>query len=193
MATLNKLGAIAFSVNNLTDLAKITKAWQGANLPWEMRNKVAIQAIPALLDEDTLRALFTASQNNNWRLTLLGYKHSGRGEEFASTLIKRRSDWWVKMWAKEFSETALSIDTTLALSCQKALEAKKVPTWQYHTREGAWSMYVDSVTQTVAASSYDGNGTPLAAGNLTKQLQEAFDKYEGEPTIAEKPKAVSRW
>lgn len=181
--TLSLMGALAFSVNSSKDLHALDAELNNSSLDYYSKNKIAIQSIPALLDEKTLEDIMDYAESNYLRVTMLGYKSSGRGEDFAQAQPLRADDWWLETW-KAHPRLSLSVDTVMASQCAPALTAMGVPSWQYHLREGSYSMFIDGVAQTAAASSYAGAGTPLdPAQPLDQQIASAFAAYAPEPSL----------
>jgi hypothetical protein len=144
------IGSVAFSVNSLGDLTKVSK--EIALMDWGIRAKVSIQTIPEIISSALLAKIFDLAANNNVRVTLLGYKETGRGEAFAGR-IARAPDFWIPM-AQEHRWLRLAIDTVMAEACEAALLAADVPEWSFSTVEGAFSMYIDAVEGMCGPSSY---------------------------------------
>jgi len=71
----------------------------------------------------------------------------------------------------------IAIDTTLAALCKDELSKVGVPPLTYHTSEGAFSMYVDAVTESIGPSSYSPEHMRLL--NITT----IWEDFAGLPTI----------
>lgn len=113
--------------------------------------KVNLHYVMGLGDRKHFEDYMREAALHGYRVTLLGYKTTGRGRE----VVPHPYGWWipaVDMLIEEGTCPNLSIDTPLAEEYEPHLP---VPTYLYHTREGAYSMYIDAVALTMGASSFD--------------------------------------
>lgn len=143
---IRRLGAIAFSVQTgeeVKELSAIHAAARAAGATTQFTAQVVVGAIP----EQDFKEVLAAAKNHNVRLTLLGYKMVGRGP--AAT--KYEYNWY--SLAKKAKLKMLAIDTVLA----KGLPGEVPKTW-YHTEEGAWSCYINALTEQMGPSSYCDSG-----------------------------------
>lgn len=100
-----------------------------------------------------LASFLQAAHGVGWRVTLLGYKTSGRG----SSRVPHNYDDWLVVVSDLIDRGLcpdLSIDTPLAAQFESLLP---VDHRFFHTKEGAYSMYVDCVTMRMGASSFSGS------------------------------------
>jgi hypothetical protein len=99
---------------------------------------------------------------NYVRITLLGYKETGRGTKFKEIAINRSWDKFDEStWLTVLDELhkkgelgRISIDTTLAHRYLDRLKTLGIPDWMYHVEEGKYSVYLDMVQHTIGPSSY---------------------------------------
>lgn len=161
---LKHIGAFAFSVDGDTmpkldriyDILKY-RGWTGYG-----KEKLTLQVVPATVSAYQLETTLTWAAAKNIRVTLLGYKESGRGAKFkeiglAKSWGKFNEGEWLGTVAKLNKEKKLgrlSIDTTLASKYEAELKELGLPDWLYHTKEGQYSMYLDLVQMKYGPSSY---------------------------------------
>lgn len=148
---LNLAGAVAFSVNDVPGWTKFTKAYDQTT--WHNARKVTLQIIPEIVSTPLMEEILAWCAKNDVRLTLLGYKTTGRGNLFDGR-IHREDGFWIPLTASHGTDLRLAIDTVLAEKSQEQLKEAGVPDWCYHTVEGKSSLYVDAVTGHVGPSSY---------------------------------------
>lgn len=168
-------GAAAFSVNDLACLNRFDDAYR--TLDKALRPHVGIQCVPELCDEATFDALVGWADANEARLTLLGYKETGRGAGFTGR-IRRPAEFWIERVARY---QRVAVDTVLAAQCADALEEAGAAKWSYHTKEGKFSAYVDAVRSAMGPSSFAGSLDPLnlaaPAEQVVEDLRERFARY----------------
>ena len=124
--------------------------------------KFTLQIIPATMNQYELEQLLTLAHDLDIRVTLLGYKDTGRGAKFKEITINRSwnkfdESQWLQVLTKLNGENRLgkiSIDTTMASKYKQQLETSGIPEWLYHIEEGKYSMYMDMVANTYGPSSY---------------------------------------
>jgi hypothetical protein len=173
-------GAAAFSVNDSVSLQRFEKSLTAAALGW--RANISVQVIPEICTESFLKEVAAFCARHQLRLTLLGYKRSGRGGDFEADSTLAPASAWIDV-VKRHKDLRVAVDSTLAESCQGDLAARDVPEWMYHTSEGSFSMYVDAVTRKASASSYVEPDlmepldldAPVEA--LTQEILEKFKRY----------------
>ena len=161
---LEACGAFAFSVDgsNWREAQRIVDVFKYRG--YEMK-KFNLQVIPAVVSEYDFGHILDFASTNGIRVTLLGYKDSGRGQKYRSIASNKR------LWSENFDEEkwlsvlktrqekgqrvpSLSIDTTLASTHLEKLKETGIPEWLYHTQEGKYSMYLDAVKNQYGPSSY---------------------------------------
>jgi hypothetical protein len=159
---IEQAGAFAYSIDSdrieedVDDLASVLD-YNGID-----PERANVQAIigPGLIDNEAkLCWLLDAAMNRKLRVTLLGYKTTGRGAEFKAKSLPRNNPpgWWVKTIkerADEHKYQDIGIDTVLAAEGQEKLAAAGIPSYMYQTKEGGFSCYIDAVKRKIGPSSY---------------------------------------
>lgn len=147
----DKLGAFAFSVDSFTDVKKlyeVIKQW-----PDKYRNRASVQyIIGANTNEWDLNYILRECANSGLRITLLGYKTTGRGKAFG----EKPSSKWLNIVRDVCKEKYLrvGIDTVLADKHWDDLIKVGVPSYCMTRYEGKYSCYIDAVNNTIGPSSY---------------------------------------
>lgn len=142
------IGGFAYSAENAAQIRSAAKLFR--NIP---KRFVNLHYVMGLGDRDHFKEYLTAASEAGFRVTLLGYKTSG----FGKNVIPFPYDWWIDAVNELIAEgncPSLSVDTPLASDYKEVLP---VPKYMYHTKEGAYSMYVDISTMKFGASSFDGD------------------------------------
>ena len=127
------VGGFAYSAENAGQVRMAARTFKG-HIPDQ---KVSLHYVMGLGDRDHFVDYLKAANEVGYRVTLLGYKTVGRGKD----VIPFPYDWWVDVVSdlvKTGECPTLSIDTPLAEQYDGKMP---VPTFMYHTREGAFSMY----------------------------------------------------
>ena len=161
---LTYTGSIAFSVSSKKDIEKIkTNIWDSNSKKidrgYNQRDLLCIQYVMGSTKLEELKEIIKEASLNNYRLTLLGYKQNGRGENF---IPEDYSNWLnivlevMKELEKDNLNCDISIDTALAAQYKKELLEHNVDEKTFHTTEGNFSIYIDAVNNTMHPSSYTG-------------------------------------
>lgn len=152
------IGAFAFSANNVQKIERILDIFKYRQYK---REKFTVQLVPATLDKHTLKSILKFCHDNWIRVTLLGFKETGRGGEYKEVALKRNwnkfdeSEWLNVISEMNQSEVPnLAIDTTLAARYLDKLKEIGIPDWLYHVEEGRYSAYIDAVDMKFGPSSY---------------------------------------
>lgn len=191
---LDTVGAFAFSVDgsNTHDMERIVDIFKYRK--YDM-NKLNLQVIPAVVPEYLFKNILRTAAEAQIRVTLLGYKDSGRGGKYRSVSAGKsiyRDFFDEEKWLdvlKELQEKitwipSISIDTTLAATHLEKLKASGIPEYLYHTQEGKYSMYLDMVEMQYGPSSYHvdllkSQYTPLDTRRSAKRtIEEMFSNIE---------------
>lgn len=160
---MSNIGAFAFSVDDLTpDLSRILTIMKYRGYDLEKFN---VQVVPATMNEFALTRILKWCGENYIRVTLLGFKETGRGARFKEIAINRSYNKFdekyfievIKELNKNHSCPRIAIDTTLAGRYEHLLEEEKIPRYLYHIEEGKYSAYIDAVTKKFGPSSYHTN------------------------------------
>lgn len=155
------IGAFAFSADE-KNYATIERIYDIFKYRKYDTNKFTVQIVPAAINEHTFKTILKLCNRLNVRVTLLGFKDTGRGSAFKEIAIKRSwNKFDEKSWIKSVAELnathncpVLSIDTTLAGRYENDIKDVGIPSWLYHITEGQYSMYIDLVAKKCGPSSY---------------------------------------
>lgn len=142
------IGGFAYSAENAAQVEMAARVLH--TVPSE---KVSLHYVMGLGDRAHFEDYMRAANKAGFRVTLLGYKTTGRGKD----VIPHPYDWWIESvnaLVENDECPSLSIDTPLAEQYQGKMP---VPEYLYHTQEGKFSMYVDAVAMTFGASSFDAD------------------------------------
>lgn len=139
-------GAFAFSAEKVSDLDSADIMFK--DIP---RERINIHYIMGLCSQEEFISFMKRANELNFRVTLLGYKTVGRGDEVSHTTY----DWWIRsvgLLQALNSCPTFSIDTPLAEQYADRLPVDKR---LFHTREGFVSAYIDAVAMKMGASSFE--------------------------------------
>jgi hypothetical protein len=142
-------GAFAFSVNSAAHVEQLVAALDARKIAHSKANIPNIQYVMGSTPLKALGEIAVKAQEENLRLTLLGYKTTGRG----STFKPHDYTGWLALLQKQ-KVYRTGIDTALAAEYEQEILAAKVPKWMFETVEGRFSMYIDAVEGVLAPSSY---------------------------------------
>jgi organic radical activating enzyme len=149
---LKHCGAVAFSTEDPAKILAIQNTISnskgyGFHIPRKVVYHYVMGSTPLQTFEDIMRAC----DKTQSKITLLGYKTTGRGDEFEPHDYSKWEEVVKKLW-EEKTCPSFGIDT--ALANESKLEG--VPKWLYYTTEGSHSFYIDAVAGTYAPSSFCG-------------------------------------
>lgn len=150
-AILETAGAFAYSTNSSDDVTRFAARVNNAGVALHRAN---LHYVLGLGGREDFTLYLDAARRNRLRVTLLGFKATGRGAEYRPIGY----DWWldvVEELQQRYQCPPLSIDTALAKHFQAELLRRGINRVYWHTQEGAFSCYVDAVAKTISASSYD--------------------------------------
>lgn len=156
---MSLIGAFAYSADNVNDLERILDIFKYRRYSMD---KFTVQLIPATLDKYALKSILEFCHDNYIRVTLLGFKETGRGGKYKEIALKRNWDKFdEELWLDLIIDMdqkrklpRLAIDTTLAARYLDKLKAANIPDWLYHVEEGKYSAYIDAVDMKFGPSSY---------------------------------------
>lgn len=139
-------GAVAFSVDG-DNYGHVLESIVKSNFPM---CKVVFQMVPGLISEYILRRIMNECLVLGLRVSLLGYKTSGRGKPSFNIHDEL---YWLRL-VKEGKAPTLSIDTVMASKCEAELEGLRISKSLYETTDGHRTIYYDAVNNTLNSSSY---------------------------------------
>ena len=182
---LPHIGAFAYSAgeNSESSLDRIYTIFKYRK--YDLK-KFTVQVVPATLSKFQLENILKKCHQIGVRVTLLGFKETGRGLKFKEIAINRQ---WNKFdeteWLRVIEELnqekclpRLSIDTTLASRYTAELKKSGIPDWLYHIEEGKYSMYMDFVNKLYGPSSYHLNKLAFYTGPYDSDIKELFSQIE---------------
>lgn len=168
-------GRFAVSVNTASDVQRLREVCEKVDMKPSRMN---VQYVMGSTSEEDFNAMFEETQKGEWAdrfsVTLLGYKTTGKGLSFER---------------QEMSESALrrilkdhyriSIDTVLADQLRPLLQELGVSNVLYHTKEGAFSAYIDAVKNQFGPSSFCAKDEmrPLSETTSSDEIVELFAKF----------------
>jgi organic radical activating enzyme len=174
---IDEIGSFAYSATSHTEVEKLASllAINGID-----RSKVAVQFVMGSSNLYELETIARECAKNHIRLTLLGYKTTGRGKDVKPEPYKG----WLAMFQKLQKDghyVNLGIDTALARESSTDLAKAKIHPNLYETNEGLTSMYIDGVAMKLGPSSYVEDIAMKRVESLTKEsILGAFSQW-GKP------------
>lgn len=174
---LEACGAFAYSPSRVEDIEGLGALLKVNGIS---RQRASVQLVMGTMDRYSFGIMLRAAVKQELRVTLLGYKTTGRG---ADVKIEPY-DWWLEEIMKLHKEDKycrIGIDTALAAQYEAKILDAGIPSWCFHTQEGKHSMYIDAVAQRMGPSSYVESlkMRPLDLGSyiIEKPMLEAFQKW----------------
>ena len=150
------IGGFAYSAETAGQVEMAARVLKG--IP---SDKVSLHYVMGLGDRNHFREYLKSAARANYRVTLLGYKTTGRGKDVSP----HNYEWWMEEVSSLIAEgscPSLSIDTPLAHEYQGQMPVAEN---RYHVYEGKFSLYIDAVALQMGASSFD-----------EKEILKPFDK-----------------
>lgn len=140
------VGGVAVSVNSATEVHLLNRL-----IPFTERREgqLVVQVVMGTVERAELLKLVQEAGGAGIRVTLLGFKDVGRGQQFKPLDYR----WWLDDLHEYVKHAQISIDTALASETPETLAELLLP-GSYHTEEGRFSAYLDAVNMTLAPSSY---------------------------------------
>lgn len=196
-------GGFAFSVDRAATIAAVATAVQGIRTDIAVANghgpQVSIQYVVGTASDDEFERIIAACAEAHLGLTLLGYKDTGRGEIYRIgdegrvqtsqaeigwlDLIERMREEDANFNTSKAADVAwrhrvprISIDTALARIAEPEMKKREIATWAYSKIEGAFSMYIDAVSNFAGPSSYVSQLVPME----TSRIPQIFASFPGE-------------
>lgn len=145
---LNFCGAFAYSAHNATEAENFGQIVSKL----ENAKKANVQYVLGQNTREDFLKILKVCSDYHLRLTLLGFKTTGRGEKFPQVPY----GWWLEevINFKKNNWVMVGIDTALAYEYKAQLEAANIDESLFSTIEGTFSMYVDLVDKKIGPSSY---------------------------------------
>jgi MoaA/NifB/PqqE/SkfB family radical SAM enzyme len=165
---LEYCGSFAYSTENTFDIIKLAKLLEEHKVP---KNRVTVQLVSGAMSANTMKSLCKTCLENDINFTILGYKNTGRGQDF-KPLATSDETWDSLMQLRgEYPYRKIGIDTVFAEAIQDRLAEMKISPILYHTKDGMFSCYIDAVQERIAPSSYclESDYVALKRNNLDFQ------------------------
>lgn len=177
-----KISGFGFSVDTCADLKYAREKFEQNGFS---AFQINFQVVPEVIAPQELTKILSYAAGEGLRLTLLGYKTTGRGKLVEPNPINARTFLaQLKGLGLIGEEGRLGVDSVLAKSWEKELGEVAWP-GSYQLQDGSFSCFVDALTQMVYKNSY----TPRSEGYVLDRsgydwgLKRSFRKLqEGEPT-----------
>ena len=173
---INSVGRIGVTAYTVDDIPRLADICTTMNIPLR---KVSPQVVVGIPDEYTFGDILRSAHELHLPVTLLGYKHCGRGSNYVPNEYNL-IDIIMNMNNRDELPT-ISIDTALALQYNTELAAMGIPRIMYTTDEGRFSMYIDAVNMVCGPSSYHPLSTmvPIPDGCTTEELAAIYSTFRG--------------
>lgn len=146
-----RLGGVGISIDRADEIPKHLK-----NVPEKYVYKVCFHVVLGTIPLDEVFEILKTAREEHTRCLLLDFKTDGRGASFTphpyDDLITRLDSYLraAGSWCAQY----IGVDTPLAARFDKELQALGIHPSLYHTREGAFSMYIDATNGTFSKASY---------------------------------------
>lgn len=180
---LKYIGAYAYSVQTEEELKELIEKIENCPNSKELKKKTTIQIIPAIVGPEELKKIFILASEKHLPVTLLGFKSNNRGADYTETNQLYDEGCWIEVYkqvkeeyyAKAGFYLKIGIDTCLANKYEQELKAMNIPSWCYYTKEGQFSMYIDTVNKVMGPSSFCNDEERI------KMIQPSWDPIEYKP------------
>lgn len=141
------IGGFAYSAETPLQIRAAAGVLSRGGVPLDRAN---LHYVMGLGDRDHFREYLETAHEVGMRVTLLGYKTSGRGKD----VIPFPYDWWIEEVSSLIARgicPSLSIDTPMSAQFSGKMP---VADFMHFSREGAYSLYIHAPTMKMGASSF---------------------------------------
>jgi hypothetical protein len=142
---LGTIGAFAYSVHSAVDVENFVKKFPER---WDCKHTV--QHVVGTTSDAELDAILAVCLKHHVPITLLGFKHTGRGLAYRP----KPSQWLDIVAGYVKNHLRVGVDTVLVQQAEAELRGVGVPGWCLTKKEGAFSCYIDAVEQKIGPSSF---------------------------------------
>lgn len=166
---LGLAGDFAYSVQRREEAEEFA-----AHLKLLDSSRGSIQCVLGVVDDYSLKSILELAKVTHLRVTLLGYKTTGRGAKHQP--IKNPD--WIRIVKK--SGANVGVDTAIIAEYGKQLRAAGVPDQMMTPFEGKFSAYIDAVEKKMGPSSYCESLQMHKIKNqydMSTELVERFSKW----------------
>ncbi len=166
---LSKIGGFAYSVNSNREVRELGFLLDRYGID---NSRVQVQIIDGVINDWSFPLILKECAYHNLTLTILGYKQTGRGGEFAEKRQPYTFDWidMVKKARDAGDFVTIGIDTLMVQKYQDSLKKEGIDELFFTHAEGKFSCYVDGVKQEIGPSSY-------APTDMTPFLHDDFSQF----------------
>lgn len=193
------VGGIGVSVHNVNDIINILKpitkkindknyqcnSYMGYNFDLNKNCYITAQHAFGSVSYNEFIKILKKCIKHDIPLLLLGYKTTGRGNDYNPIKYNHRELTNIFKLIRESYGLTLSIDTLFANKYKKYLDKMEIPECRYSIQEGRFSCYIDAVNKTMSPSSFDTNikdefeiGDDEDENNILKEtILENYSKY----------------
>lgn len=175
-AFYDKIGSIAVSISKIKELEELLKYFAMSGVDnITIQQKISIQVVGGLKSYH-LPTILKKCSEHYLRVTILGYKETGRGNDkssFDKFYYEHIID-DIKHLQDKGYYLRIAVDTQFVKDFENRLtDDLFVDKVLFHSDEGAFSCYIDAVTKRIAPSSYCDEKfyQPLNIYKLTEQFQ----------------------
>lgn len=143
------VGGFAYSVRSSWEVGQLVSTMASSGID---ASKAGVQYVMGSTDMRRFRDILITASAHGLRVTLLGFKTTGRG----SAYTPEKYDGWLDVVddVRKSSYVRLGTDTALAAESADGLQARGVSRKLYEVEEGRFSMYIDAVGDRLGPSSY---------------------------------------
>ena len=167
---LEYAGAFAYSLGTAKAITRLNELAEKYRIN---KDRINIHVVMGTINQKSFSDIINTADDHDLRVTLLGYKNTGRGTEFKPI----HHDWWLEVLMNRRYHVNVSIDTTLAAQYEKQIQQANVPVYTYHTQEGKFSAYWDIVDDYVAPDSYTNDPNLQHKTYLGNYDEDSFEKF----------------
>jgi len=148
------IGGFAFSTESVHEIEQFGELLKTAGISnsWDRNNKCNIQLVLGTMTRKTFKEALAMASKYHLRVTLLGYKTTGRGSEFTPV----SHEWWldvIRELREEDKWVNIGVDTLIVQQYGEML-AEEIDDRFFTAAEGKFSCYIDAVSQQMAPSSF---------------------------------------
>lgn len=144
-------GAFAYSIESAKHVYELSGTISSVNFP---KNKCNVQLVMGVVTKEQFMEILNACYDTKLTLVLLGYKTTHRGANYTPKDYS-----WLVDAIKDNMKTGkfvrIGVDTVIAQQFSEQLKKAGIPGLLFNTEEGKFSCFIDAVSKTISASSFD--------------------------------------
>ncbi|MCK9567585.1 radical SAM protein [Candidatus Pacearchaeota archaeon] len=178
----DKIGGIGLSVDSshglLDKLAKLRTHLPNVNCDSGL--KLTVQVVVGSCSQYEMEDILETCKTFHLTVLLLGWKNTHRGARARReevNLITLLDRFWKTHEEKSFWDgPSVSFDTSIVIEMREWLEVNG-DRWRFTTREGAHSMYIDCVSETMHKSSYEAEASGAVLNHNQLEMSVNIKNY----------------